>query len=153
MNGTEIPIGEAVGLAVAARAALDRGDLAAALLREHAGAGSADLANVLVLQADAERLAGELAAAEGSARAAAAIMSRWPAGPQGELDRIRVQAALALGMVLVARGEYAAAGQCLRAALDEACRVLGPRDLDTAGVLNGLGLVGKYTGDFAAAAG
>src|SRR6516225_9131362 len=92
MNGTETPIGEAVGLAVAARAALDRGDLAAAradaraaaaMLREHAGAGSADVANVLVLQADAERLLGELAAAEGSARAAAAIMSRWPAGQQG----------------------------------------------------------------------
>ena len=102
MNGTEIAIGEAVGLAVAARAALDRGDLAAAradaraaaaMLREHAGAGSADVANVLVLQADAERLLGELAAAE-------VVMQRrglHAAGPRGGLGNLQRPGVIARG--------------------------------------------------------
>jgi tetratricopeptide (TPR) repeat protein len=161
MRDSETAIEEAVGLTIAAHAALERGDpaaaradahAAAATLGRHLGADSPDLANVLVLRARAESAVGEWAAAERCAGEAVAIMAGWPVAAQRELDRVRVQAGLALGTVMLARGDYAGAGCTLRATLADARATVGAADPDTGGVLNALGLVARYTGAFDVAA-
>jgi hypothetical protein len=70
------------------------------------GEHGADGADVLVVLSRAQCQLGDWDGAEQSARAAAGAMAQLP---EGELDRIRVQAAQALGEVLFARGDYAAA--------------------------------------------
>lgn len=105
-----------------------------------------DVANVLIAVAAVERALGDLAAAERLGRRAEAMMNRLRAG--GDIARLRVQALSGLGETLITRGRYADARRLLRRALASAERRLGSNDVDTAVVLNLIGMLGKYTGRF-----
>jgi len=147
-------IDRAVQHAVAAQAALGQGRPRTAVAHARAaveifGAGSADGANVLVVLSRALCVQGDWDDAEAAARDALAALAELAGGEP--LDRIRVHARHALGEVLLARGDYPAAGKQFTAALQDAERTLGGEDSDTASLLNSRGLVARYRGDFATA--
>lgn len=69
-----------------------------------------------------------------------------------DLARLRVRARISIAGIDRALGAHDAADHEFNAALAEAKRAFGPRDLDVAGILNNLGVLRKYQGRFAEAA-
>ncbi len=149
----------AVGLHEQAAGALDAGDArlalclasrALGLLARAVPAHHPDVANVELLRAqalDALDRGDEALVALTRARRIVARPTREP-----DVLRLRVQVLCALGFHLTMRGGYAKARTVLGSALTQAERHLGPRDEDSANVLNCLGVLGKYTARFADAA-
>lgn len=113
------------------------------------GAGPVDVARVLQLRGALADDAGDARAALRSFAAAARLVAPLRRDP--DAARLRVQIACAAAWVRVGRGEYDQARALYTAALRLARRRLGPVDDDTIAALNGLGVVGKYTGRFRSA--
>jgi len=84
------------------------------------------------------------------ARALAILSAPAPRGapPDPDIVRLRVRARVFGAGLDRALGAYAAAGRGFAAALREATRAFGPRDLDVAGILNNLGVLRKYQGRY-----
>lgn len=110
------------------------------------GAGPIDIARVLLLRASLEAAAGRSARALRSHAQALALLEPHSRDP--DAVRLRVQGTCGAAWTYVERGEYAQARATYRRALGLARRRLGPDDEDTISALNGLGVVGKYTGQF-----
>src|SRR5262245_45644266 len=139
---------EALALAAAgqlepARAACAR---ALALLESAVGADHPDVANVLNALGSIVGQQGDLDRAGDCFRRAARICRQED---EPIVARIRVQALVNLGSWHAAAGRYGRAWKLLRRALALARSRLGADDLDTASVLNGLGMLCKHTGRFA----
>ncbi len=110
------------------------------------GAGPVDVARVLLLRASLEGDAGQHARALRSHARALTLLQ--PLRRDLDAVRLRVQSRCAAAWIALERGEYGEARAGYRAALELAGRRLGRDDADTITALNGLGVVGKYTGQF-----
>ncbi len=114
------------------------------------GAGPLDIARVLQLRASLDGAAGRTSLALRTHVRAVALLE--PLRRDHDAVRLRVQGQCAAAWMHIERGEYAEARVIYRGALGLARRRLGPDDADTVIALNGLGVVGKYTGQFQRAA-
>src|SRR5262245_3875260 len=120
------------------------------LLQRAVGSDHPDVANVLTALAGILDDQGRYPEAERCARRSMRALRSAPDEP--DVQRLRVQAAQRLANILRAQGRYQQAELLYRRALTLAKKALGPEDLDTAGVLNDLGVLSKYTGRFGRAA-
>ena len=122
--------------------------LALAIFEGVDGLDSPDVANLSNLLSEIAEAQGQYAAAEAHARRAWEIMERLGTGCGGpEAEAIRGDALIRLGTALRGAGRYAEAESWLLCAVEHAERT--GRELPAA--LNALGVLCKYTGQFAAA--
>ncbi len=124
---------------------------ALALFEKHEGPNHPDVANVRIeLGAIFEEL-GDYDRARAELTKANAILAKWPL--KGEhaltLARMRVHALGQLGSLEVACGNYRAAEEAHKSALDLALKKLAKEE--TTSAMNGLAIVYKYTAKFDAA--
>ncbi len=145
---------DGVATLAAARAALDAGELTAAvtdgvraveLLTVQSGAGHPDTANAHLTLAAVHEHAGRFAAAREAASTAVSILDGFPNSGVPEIAILRVRSQVALANLDRILGDLGAARERLKRALSIAEDEPGP---DAAGVYNALGIVGKYSGDF-----
>jgi tetratricopeptide (TPR) repeat protein len=120
---------------------------ALASFEAHDGARG-DLANTLVEMAVVQRARGDLRGALASLVRARDLLRALRG--DGDIDRLRARCLSDTGALHVARGELREAGRTYRRALVIAHRSLGP--LEQIIALNGIGVVGKYTGRYDEAA-
>jgi tetratricopeptide (TPR) repeat protein len=122
--------------------------LALAIFESEDGLDSPDVANLSNLLSEIAEAQGQHAAAESNARRAWEIMERLGSRCSGpEAEGIRGDALIQLGTALCGAGKYDEAESWLVHALEHAERT--GRELPAA--LNALGVLCKYTGNFAAA--
>ncbi|HEV3030602.1 MAG TPA: tetratricopeptide repeat protein [Polyangia bacterium] len=127
---------------------------ALALYTRAEGGTHPDVANALVELGQILEARDRLSAARKChARALAILSAPAPRGepPDPDIVRLRVRARVFGAGLDRALGAYAAADRGFAAALREATRAFGPRDLDVAGILNNLGVLRKYQGRYAEA--
>jgi tetratricopeptide (TPR) repeat protein len=120
------------------------------------GAAHPDVANALVELGQILEARDRLRPARRCQARALAILSalgRRARGGKADPDviRLRVRARVFLAGLDRGLGAYAAADRGFAAALREATRAFGPRDLDVAGILNNLGVLRKAQGRYAEA--
>ncbi len=133
----------------AAQAAALAGEAAAAFLREQ-GEPSFDAPNMLRTKAQANLDLGDHGAATVTLDRAQALAEPLPPGEP--FDRLRVHLGRMRGEALLASGDRPGARKALTAALALCEASIGSQDGDAAVLHNGLGIVGKFSGDFEAAA-
>lgn len=122
-------------------------ELALEILERKNGPDHPDVANLLLCLAAIREEAGDLATAERLGRRAARILETMEdAGP--DVPRLRIQSLGMLAGVLRNQGCYGEAEQLFRRALALSEKDLGPDDLQTAALLNGLGMLHKCQGRY-----
>jgi len=120
------------------------------IFERECGPDHPDVANVLLCLAGIREETGDLAAAESLGRRAADILEGMERTDDGGSDvpRLRVQVLGALAGALRNQGRYGEAEPLLRRALALCERDLGADDLQTAALLNDLGMLHKYQGRY-----
>jgi tetratricopeptide (TPR) repeat protein len=135
----------AAGRLARSRAAAER---ALAIVEAECGGAHPDVANALLMVGGCAEDGGEYGVAEECYRRAAGIMEGFADEPDEVIQRLRVQAGVAVGQIERVLGHLDAAYTTLTAAVAMAEERLGPEDPETATALNALGIVCKYAGRF-----
>lgn len=135
----EAEVGDFAAAAVSIRDALN-------LMAEAVGELHPDVSNILNLQ-------GQISAARGDQNAAILCFQQAVHSVQAftgdpDVDRIHIQSLMNLGHTQRELGQYQAAGETLRQAVNLARRCLGDHDVDTANAENLYGMWCKFTGEF-----
>jgi tetratricopeptide (TPR) repeat protein len=122
---------------------------ALAIFEAECGGEHPDVANALLLLGGCAEDGGEYVVAEECYRRAAKIMELFADEHDEAIQRLRVQARVAVGQIERVHGRLDAAYATLRSAVALAEDRLGGDHPDTATALNTLGIVCKYAGRFA----
>jgi len=130
-------------------AALDAAYRAFHSLRSECGADRPDVVNVLLAVGRIYRDAEDYTSAEAAYRQASEIMQHWIGEPDETVQRLRIQACIAVGDIERVLGRLDASHATLTDVVADAEKRLGPWDLETGMALNALGIVCKYAGRFA----
>jgi len=122
-------------------------ELALEILEQENGPDHPDVANLLLCLAGIREEAGDLSTAERLGRRAAGILETMEDGGP-DIPRLRIQGLGVLAGVLRNQGRYGEAGQLFRRALTLSEKDLGADDLQTAALLDGLGMLHKCQGRY-----
>src|SRR5450759_3811306 len=120
------------------------------LLEKSCGPGHPDVANVLNTLGGIQEDLGDYADAERSFRRSLSIMEAITRDDP-DIHRLRVLSATGLAGILRVQGRYGEAEPLFVEALRVAEASFGPDDPEVSGILNGLAVLYKYTGEFAKA--